>query len=376
MEIDSKILIPPGTIRIYSENKRVNNSALSDKERFNQVLRINSPENLSRILTSDPLYKSEYYGAGIVETVIPETQYSYGGVMVVASDGKFFRDEALTQHKTVSAFSIFDCNPESQHEYFMQIIANILSQKLISLPKEVDNENEADIIAYENFNITLGNEHRRVPRSLSLPHTMIIRNGFWIDRSVLPKSAYSQRVEEKILIDDQLLGEFKNIFFNSLKISESMPLKETIKLLKRDTRPFGYTLDLGVSIRDNVAYQAEALRLVLSFNLNIFSNYVFHRLKSIDDDRRALDKKRKSLFDVLIPQPSYRSYIYYDKGNLRVTISPEIFSRLGAIDAAGAGIDWNSATNTYSKDELSNFYSNYKRVLKDILLAAKPISNF
>ena len=116
MEKDFSVILPEGTIRLFSVEERINNSFLSKDERAKQVMAVNSPENLHKILETNVLFETNMDG-GKVKTIKPLYTYSYGGVMVVAGDNVFEKDQP-----SVKAFNIYDCNIDIQKEYFKQIL--------------------------------------------------------------------------------------------------------------------------------------------------------------------------------------------------------------------------------------------------------------
>ena len=141
-----------------------------------------------------------------------------------------------------------------------------------------------------------------------------------------------------------------------------------ISMELRQVKPYGYTIATEISQSQPLDRQADQLRKIMSLTHATYKVYMDSKLKLLDYERSKTKNNRRPVADLIIPQPSYRSYIYYDEELLRVTISPEILSSTGAIDACGVGVEWNkNIPNPFKGDEQNIFYKTFSKLLGSTL---------
>ena len=98
-------------------------------------------------------------------------------------------------------------------------------------------------------------------------------------------------------------------------------------LVARDTEPFGYSIITNVR-SDDAMQNIKRIQKIVELNNSAYTNHSTEMFKLAN----LKEKSRKRI----IPQPSYRMYMFFNKDkNLEIIISPEFLSHAGVTEAAG-----------------------------------------
>lgn len=335
---DLQIILPPGILRIHSSTESTSTTSMKKDDKAKRTLPQNTSEYLrEHFLNIDSLYNCRIEGRGAVLTIEPSKAYSYGSVMVVAMHEELVSGTSQKQ-ALVETYNIYDYNYELQKEYFRQILAGIKAHIYTELP-HCAVESDPRAIAVENTQVKISDFEHKMARSIALPHANVIKIGDWIDSTTPAPRDYGFRKEQKYTQSQELFHEFKEFFYSNLCDEISNHSGVITDIQQRGVPPYGYTLSTSMNLNDFLVEQAEVLSFLLGKNHNLYKNFVLQRIEKESRIREFKHKqagygKPKRIEDQIIPQPSYRTYIYFINGQLRITISPAIFSTAGVIEAA------------------------------------------
>ena len=140
------------------------------------------------------------------------------------------------------------------------------------------------------------------------------------------------------------------------------------KLQMRQAPPRGYTIDFSIAEHASLLEQSSKVAEILSSHHTVYISFVTKLIEFKGAEReirlsarknrtpRDTSLKSKSLKDLVKLQPSYRTYLYYEDGRLLITISPLLFSHVGALDATDAIISRSAEhKQIFTPDELQAF---------------------
>jgi hypothetical protein len=358
------ILIPRGILQL---NARKSNPSTQSKksEAAKQIASMNTRQYLyQNFFAVDFLYRgSPNNKSGIVQTINPTAPYGYGGVMVVAADAEFLRDVTEpgteTDRRLYPSKTIYEYDKELQIEYFMEILAAYEAMSDTRLPGEFAGTagKGFKVIATENTTADISNETIRIGRSIALPHFHIFKIGSWINEEDQPSTPHHLSTERKFLEEEKISTSLRLALGTGLRLL--IPdIREDIGLDVRLSPPHGYTISTGIDQKPDLAEQAQRLQKIMHANHQAYAALVLESLDFTDKARKAKRNKVKPVKNLVIPQPSYRTYLRYDvsANQYLVTISPEIVSSSGAIDATGMMLSRDPKyASLYSPEELVEF---------------------
>lgn len=149
------------------------------------------------------------------------------------------------------------------------------------------------------------------------------------------------------------------------------------KIKLRTSDPYGYTIE--VNRQDSLTEEAKIFANVLNFHHSIYTDFAEDEITEIDERRRSQigsnelvrqsNAHRPSIRSSLVPQPSYRTYIYYRDHSLCATISPEFMTPVGAIEAAGMEVSRSPKHGaSYTEDEMRSFMEELRLKIENTLI--------
>lgn len=317
------------------------NREMSNSEAAARLLQANSPLRLRSIVDGpDTQYKSEVSNGNFVSIVTPNSPYSEGAVMIMAATKESFEKEGLSTN------FIYDYPDDVQNEYWKLILASMVAtDKTI----KAGERNENIVLAVENCISTISTLDHRTSRTLMLPHTQI----FKLDsRRIEPGSMRIKSLEHEqaILSRFNLLGRFVN------DINQEFLNKISAKNIScKIQEPFGYIINTNIPFDQAMGNFGFIKELMQTHH----QSYAKLAQKIIS----SLNIKNKNR---IIPQPSYRIVIYFDKnGKLCIGISPEFLSHVGPLEALGIILERDPSYPKWLNDEELSSYR--KTLLKEII---------
>lgn len=367
---DSHLLLPSGVLRIHAPSESTSTTTMHKDEKAAKTLPQNTPDFLrSHLLGGDSLYRRDF-DDGIVLTKEPSKPYAYGGVMIVAagSDVLQYRGTDIVKTK-----NIYDYGFAVQHEYFKHIIAALKAQRVVRLPHD-DAQQDPYAIAVENTQLKISDYEHRMPRSIALPHAHVIKVGNWTDAKSPIPDHYSFRAEQRLLQSEDVFDELSQFYRDTLGSQRDVfPARSLSGIALRKVSPFGYTILTNISFADSAAQQARSLADLMQDHHKVYSAYSHKKINAANMARTARLAKEgrgefKKIEDQIIPQPSYRTYIYYAEDMLRVTISPSVLSTTGVIEAANVFFHRSpSHAPVYSDNEMNEFRERFtQRFMREV----------
>jgi hypothetical protein len=382
MEKDRNIIFPAGVISLHTTKEKRNNALLSNSERAKQTATMNTTEYLrDTILARSNIYRSYSSDGGVIQTMEPAYPYSYGGIMIIAAPESVANPDGKPEMEQgrVKTRNIYDCSEGMQVEYFRQTIANILTHENLYLPGEHRKGlDDVYVMAYENTNPAVSDEITRVPRSIALPHMLVIRRGPWLQEDRKQLSKYSLHIEQNLLKEQEWFEKFYSQY--TKMVDESVPeVVDTTGLYFRTLPPYGYTLSTSIEADVSIGQQAQMLARLMSANNNFYRDSMEKVMDEFDNIRQQRRQIKiaahggnhippKLVKDIFVPQPSYRTYIYYRNRKLNVTICPEFISPTGALEGMGLGSEWGTdKEKLYTDEELLQFKTIYSEILRNML---------
>ena len=101
----------------------------------------------------------------------------------------------------------------------------------------------------------------------------------------------------------------------------------------------------------------------------VYSDFAMEQVRKVDSNRELRGSSgKRPINGVIVPQPSYRTYIYYRPESLCVTISPVFMVPVGAVEALDIKVHRNPGnTHPYSSEEMQTFMSHLKSSITSIL---------
>ncbi len=362
-KFDSKFIFKKGQIEMHDPHIQREANFRRNREQAAALTRMRNTRKAleDNFLRISPLYRTNFPQKGFVQVMLPTSIYAYGGVMVVAAGKALFSNTGReSPDDIIKTETAFDLEEGIRKEYFRQILACIQAEEDTLLPRKDYN---TLVVAYENNMADISTTTHRLPRTISLPHSHVIKSGDWFNESELPIKPCGFKLETKFLQNERLFKRFLQTwrrFFqdNGFAVPE---------VRMRIEAPFGYTILCPVNHSDPLQEQAEYISALLMNHHKMYGDFVSLEINRVNI-KRKLHKKDKTFSNVFSLQPSYRTYIYYDNNMLRVTISPMLLSSVGALQAMDAGIHRSyDHAKLFSDDELDDFFSRFTNKLTEKL---------
>ncbi len=330
---DSQVLIPQGTLKVYSHVEGTSTTTMNRLAKASRAREQNTGEYLAKNLldTDSSLYSSRILGSGLVLAMEPINIYGYGDIMVVAATESVLNAISNSQgDQVVDTFNIFDCDDTLQTEYYRYLLATLRAQNKTPFPNQMSDK-KPDAMIFENTAVSVSTDKHRMTRSIALPHAHIVKVGDWIDQRENGRSTFVSRAENKLLKDEMLFNMFRDFFESS--IGQERVAYTDIK--HRSSPPYGYTISLPINWNEEFYQQAKTLKDFMAMHHQVYSKFSDIILEQMNQNRsRNSQRAKKPIESQVIPQPSYRTYIYYLDENLMLTISPEAISTTGVIEGA------------------------------------------
>lgn len=336
LDREKRKLFPNGKMKLPVER-------ISDTNQVGQNMSVKTAAEVTRHINTETYIRENFvhgqmlyrrmFDDGMVQIMLPTTQYSYGGVMVVAID---MRKQKMLGDALVPAQNSFTLPKVMSEEYYRQILASLRAAE--KTPHTGGGgECMSVALAYENTTVDVSNDEHRIPRSLALPHAQVITSGPWIASEEAIRKTFRTRSEQKLLSNEKWFVNFMS--FAESELARKHPENATSFNFKlRAESPFGYSLQISDGA-SSITADAKRLTEMLRIHHEIYGAYAKHAIDERDKARRTkAGHERLPISKLLIPQPSYRTYVYYEDGALRVTISPAFLAADGAIEALDISI--------------------------------------
>lgn len=187
---------------------------------------------------------------------------------------------------------------------------------------EWDRCNSCMAVMTENCISTISTEEHRTSRSIALPHAQV----FITDTEKLqPIPEDMQGFRENLQLEQALWQKPRiiNRFLGKLQTEVQEELGRPLKEPEMQTfQPFGYSFSPSQS--NDIKEITEVMQAHHAAYTKAMGQYE-------GDFQRIQEKYGRAV----IPQPSYRLYSYLENGIFTVTVSPEVFSHSGVLEAAG-----------------------------------------
>lgn len=295
----------------------------------------NTPENLASFFDAqnkNVLFVTPLLDGYVVSEVIPTAPYTEEGVMVCAGNPEELRSNVNTQ-------SIYDLPKKVQEEYWRTVLAN-----LVVFGEDSDRA-RFRILATENTTPRTSRKHR-TSRTLDIPHVQINR----FDRKNADQGG---NIVESLLLEQKILQDERRVYNFAENVCKDLDLSPKA----RQIEPYGYVLELPID-------EITAIPKVSDFQrvMELHHEAYTREAKQLVRQLRDVNQKR------IIPQPSYRTYIFFDEGKLKIIISPEFISHAGVTEAAGLEtVRTSEATPQFSEEKLLKFKQKKAARVKEIL---------
>jgi hypothetical protein len=304
--------IKEGELRIYAEKGAVNTN-VTKEDAAQRVASYNTPHFLKKTFfegEQNILDKKILDSGSQISIVTPSAPYSEDSIMVIACGPHSFDTQPIPTQ------TIYDLPEDVQNEYWETIFNGIKAFKDLSS----QDSNNYSIFATENCISTVTSINHRTSRSIVLPHSQIVR---LIESDIEPTSSSITHLEHerKIIQNKHLLNSVDNIY-NNLSFFDKLLVDN--KFIPHNNPPFGYefTFDRNASSMDITRFMKAHHEGFKSESQNLVNSL------------RDQNKNR------IIPQPSYRLYMYLNsEGAPSVIVSPQFISHAGVIEAAGVMFD-------------------------------------
>jgi hypothetical protein len=352
MSLHEERILPRGVLKVHAEMSSPTNATWGKNEAAVAIAALNTPEYLRTLLKREVLYRQAVEHKGVSQVVVPKSPYGYGSVMVLAGDYRLFDQasdaELVTAEGVVPTKTIFDFDPELQKEYFRQILATMHAMDQFSLPGEQKHQGMPSVIATENSIYTVSNFIHRTSRSIALPHAHVFRASGWIATDEEPELPEGLRLEQMITRPSRYLGDFVQKL--SSRMSEELgDLGEHIHVLQRGVEPYGHAITTPIRASWSLDEQAGALTRIMASHQVAYAELAHSKVAHA----KLKDRSRARI----IPQPSMRSYLYFDQGGfLTGVVSPVVVSGAGVLEAAGVHVHRDPAhENPYKNNEIERF---------------------
>lgn len=377
--IENKPLLPSGHLLIHSKHKAAG-ASVSRKEAAEFSKKLNTVEYLTNnLISGEYIYRRRDPILGLVQTIFPTSPYDYGGVMILAANPNDWIDQSsghLQPGKLVPTTNIYDYDHSIQQEYFRQIFASFTAIKQVQL---LNHESGSRVMVVENTTSQVSNEEHRISRSIALPHAQVCLIGGRIDINKAPPIYLHQQVEQGFLQREEAITRFvEDISVEMRQYILALPLNSRFAL--RGAAPYGYSIltDLKTdnSLLENISTFQKLMNIHHQAYISISGELIDYLNLKRDLRRREWCGEKgkayvpkKPLETLLIPQPSYRTYIYEEGDNLRVTISPEFISGTAVIEAAGIYIERGPLLPAfYSIEQLEEIHNETASKIREYLL--------
>lgn len=294
--------VQPGILRIHCEKPAINTNA-SPTEAARVADTYNSSEFLKRTFfgtTPDILQRFATPSSGEVTTMKPSGPYTEGAVMVIAHGPDSFNQEY------VGTEQIYDYPADVQHAYWGSILTAL---------KKIQAKNpRQQAIAVENCISQRTSADKRTSRSVGLPHSQTLLLN---PKHITPESWNIPHLtrEQKLLNRSGSMYRFMSGVQHAAHTMDS-----PLQLEHRQQAPFGYE------------FTASEQGSIVETTLNMAVHHEAYRQASTAAIAQLSERNQKNI----IPQPSYRMYMYIENdGSIRTIISPEVLSHAGVLEAMG-----------------------------------------
>jgi len=356
---DNHGFFPRGILRLNSDKKVSNSRRVPTIESAARISLMNTPQELyERFVKIEPIFRKNTAG-GLVETLTPSTQYSAVSLMVVAIPNEIVGHINSGGHDRIETQNIFAYPDDSKQEYYLQTLCAIKAMEQARL----GNDLVRGVMAYENTTLSVSTTESRVSRSLVLPHVQIVQSHFPLKQAQGLYFPPGYALESKWLQDENQYSEFVHTLSAELASVDDL---ENIEVLQRSDKPYGYTLMLSSTKDGSLSKESKRLSKLLIANDKALAQFLPEKTAGLSE-RSITGTNRKTI----ILQPTYRTYIYFVDGLLRVTISPEILAPLGSLENLGFEVSKGPDEPVrYSKEEIESHSIELINVFKNLLAKA------
>lgn len=303
--------LPRGELKLYASFGALNTAEPKEKV-AEATARMNTPEFLEDTFFNENnphvLSIKTLSSGGKVTVMQPSGPYSEDAVMVIARGPHSYIDGEVPTQNT------YDFPFDTQVEYVRTIMDGL--QALRGICETEGSKDDYSIFATENCMDRISDSEYRLSRSIALPHSQIIRVHH---DTITPTNQTIDHLEheKRLLKNIKRNEEFTHALVPHLKKRGG---SSVASIAPREKIPFGYDISFNPDVT-----AGEVARVLLEHHgaAGLLSN------KWKSGLREANQAKTK-------PMPSYRAYYHYtDEGSFVVSISPEIVSHAGVLEAAG-----------------------------------------
>ncbi|HVZ58724.1 MAG TPA: hypothetical protein VG935_03175 [Patescibacteria group bacterium] len=305
-----------GYLHLYADKYPINTGA--SREAAAAVAdKYNSAKYLEQtFFTQNPtiLNISEPSNGSKVTTMIPSGPYTPESVLVIAKGpDSFAKPQVETQF-------IYDFPFETQASYWRH--AQTLLEEMGNIASEREDRDHLHVVATENSIVTRTSAEARTSRSIALPHfqAFILNEEhiepFSPDEAEIPHLVEEQNLLQRYGLVDLFAAEVNRRVTNASR-------HELVGQQVRMEAPYGYAF---------VPSPTNDSRDITRAMFEHHQAYKSTAEKMLD---RVLQISGQDVRQQLVPQPSYRLYMYRDNGLFSVLVSPEFRSYAGVLEAGG-----------------------------------------
>lgn len=377
--IEDEPLLPSGHLMIHSKHKAAG-ASVGRKKAAELSKKLNTVEYLTdNLISIEYIYRKSDPLLGLVQTIFPTAPYGYGGVMVLAANPNNWIDRSngrLEPGKPVPTTNIYDYDFNTQEEYFRQILASLRAIKKVQF---LNHELGSRVIVVENTTADVSNEEHRISRSIALPHAQVCLIGERVDVSKSPPRYLHQQIEQGFLQREEMMTRFIKDISSEMREHE-LGSHLDVRFALRGATPYGYSILTGIKtdicLLKNISIFQKLMNIHHQAYTRVSKEFIaYHNLKrdlrkrEWSGERGKAYISKKPLEMLLIPQPSYRTYIYEEGKNLKVTISPEFISGTAVVEAAGIFIERGPCIPAfYSIEQLAEIHNRTASIIREYLL--------
>src|SRR5271166_2036834 len=376
--IDNNKLLKRGKLELHTRVEATQNSKFTKHSAAELTQRVNTFEHLKTNLIDTGFIRRDVSRAGaLVQTIYPTSPYGYGGVMVIAADSEDLKKSPDASDEVVKTKNIYDLDQDAQRLYFQQIIASMIAMKSIALPGE-EKKAYGDypaVIATENTTADVSNRQHRIGRTIALPHVHVFKSNQWTNENAEIPMPFHIRAERRLLSRPDMFKEFSTFITQEMPNVSLTP--EHFKLSYRNSPPVGYTITTQLSSSTPLPKLTDQLTAIMRFNHSSLARWVRSKIDETNTIRATIEEPagaqasptRPSVEDTIIPQPSYRTYIYFDENDkLSITISPVVFSTTAALEASDVFVHRSPQyTSPFTPEQMASYKELFEKRVNEIL---------
>lgn len=315
--------LTPGTLHVKSKGTDLALTTNPLSEVHAVVKGTNTPEELVdrfyRPDHPDTVARREFDQGGNLRLHRPTGPYADLDIMVVAHAPHSLE---ITSDGLVAVENIYRYPQEIQEAYWQYMLGTMLG----FINKAPSNTR---VIMGENCIATYSTDKLHTSRSVANPHAHVLG----IDPGHIVPFENGTTIPTKWLAEEQELIQSHGDTLTE-KVHTRLPkdLKRKLHLKPRGDAPYGYSFQ----IQGNIQTMIE--------NPKAFSRLMREHHRALAPVLRAFEGEHKENllrqgYEQVIPQPSYRLYLESEDGKMFVTVSPEILSHAGILEAAGVLLD-------------------------------------